>query len=114
MNSLRNGAFAARIAHPQGRFHGANMVRCGAAASTDELNSGGDEFSRITRHVLWRTEIYIAAFNGARHARVRLRSQGQGSQGAAALNRVEHGDRTDAAVNAKHIDVPFREPRRED
>src|ERR1700687_4332256 len=103
MNSLRNGALAARIAHPQGRLHGANMVRCGAAASADELNSGGDEFARVTRHILWRTEINIAAFNGARHARVWLRSQGQGSQGADALDCVEHGDRSDAAINAKYI-----------
>ena len=85
------------------------MIWCRSAASADKLDSGRCEFSRIARHVFRRTEIDIASFHRARHAGIRLRGQGQGSRGSHPLDRVQHGDRSHAAVDAEHVNVPLRQ-----
>ena len=109
MNRLRNRRFAARFAHSQRGFHGADMVRRGAAASANQLHARGHEFSRVARHVFRRAEIDIPSFDRARHAGIRLCGQGQGSHRPHALDRVQHRDRSHAAVDAEHIDIPFRQ-----
>ena len=87
------------------------MIGRGAAASADQLHAGRHEFSRVARHVFRRTEIDIPSFHRARHARVRLRGQGQGSHRSHPLDRVQHRHRPHAAVDAEYVDVPLREAR---
>src|ERR1017187_4002403 len=86
------------------------MIGSGSAASANQLDPGSHKFSRVARHVFRGAEINIPPFNGARHAGVRLRGQRQGSDGPNSLDGVQHGDRPDTAVDAKHVDIPFRQP----
>src|ERR1700677_2173199 len=113
MNPLRYCGLPALFADPQRRFHGADMIGRGAAASADQWDASRHEFSRVARHVLRRTEIDIPAFDRARHTGVWLRCQGQGSRGSYSLDGIQHGHRANAAVDAEDVDVPFGQSRRE-
>src|SRR5208283_3474500 len=83
-----------------------DMVWRGATATTDQTHTDVDEPARVLRHVLRRAEIDIAALDGARHSGVRLRRERRGGHGAHALHRVQHGDRSDAAVASDNVRAP--------
>jgi len=89
------------------------MFRRSTAASADELHPRRHKFPRVACHVFRRTKIDVAALNRPRHAGVRLRRQRQGSHRPHPLDGVEHRHRSHAAVDAKHIDFPFRQARGE-
>src|SRR5450755_462795 len=107
MNRLRDSGFTAGFAYSQGGLHGTDVIGRGAAASTDQLDTGGNEFSGIAGHVFRRAQVDVASFNRARHTGVGLRGERQGSHGTHALDGVEHGDRSYAAIDAEYVDLPF-------
>ena len=109
MRGSRSGLVAARSLHAQRRFHRANMIRCGAAASADQLHARRHELARVTRHIFGRAQINVAALDRARHAGVGLGSERQGSGGSQTLDRVEHGNRANAAIDPGDVYVPFRQ-----
>ena len=82
------------------------MVRRRAAASADQPYSRGHELARVTRHVLGRTQIDIAAFDRSRHAGIGLGGQRQGSESPHPLDYIQHGHRADAAIAADHVGTP--------
>ncbi len=88
-------------------FMHVNVVGRGAAATADEANADIDELLGVTRHVLRRAEIDIASLDRARHAGVGLRRKRGSGHGAHALQCIEHGHRTDAAVAADDVGAPF-------
>ena len=78
----------------------------GAAATADQAHADVHEVVHEVRHVLRRAQIDVAAFDRARNAGIRLRRQRRGSDGANALQGVQHGHRTYAAVAANDVGAP--------
>ena len=99
----------ARFPDAESRLHGADVIGGGSAASAHQLDAGSDKFFGVIRHVLWRTQINVAALDGAGHAGIGLGGERQGSGVAHAFDGVEHGYRPDTAIDAENIDIPFGE-----
>src|SRR5258708_13933632 len=89
------------------------MVWSSSTTAGQDASAGGDKLARITRHVLWGTEVDISAFHRTGNARVRLGGQGQGSRGTHAFNGIQHGHGPYAAVATNNVGAPFFEPGRE-
>src|SRR5580704_16524811 len=87
------------------------MVGSRPAAPSHDSSSRRNELARITRHVLWRAEINVPPLHGTWNTRIRLRGQGQGTESSHALDGVEHGHRTHAAVTANYVCTPILEAR---
>src|ERR1700722_18577833 len=87
------------------------MVWSRPAAPSHDSRSRRNELARITRHVLWRAEIDVPALHGTRNTRIRLGGQGKGSESSYALDGVEHGHWTHAAVTADYVCTPILETR---
>jgi hypothetical protein len=78
-----------------------------AAASANDPHAGRDELARIARHILRRAQVDVSAFHRSRNACIGLRRQRQGRGRAHAFDRIEHRDRTNAAITADDIRAPL-------
>jgi hypothetical protein len=90
-----------------------DVIRRGAAAPTHETRARLDEAPRIAGHVLGAREIDLAVADLAGHTGIGLRGERPVRDRGHALDRVEHGRRTDRAVESDHVGAEVREPARQ-
>ena len=88
------------------------MVGGGAAATSDDLRSGGDGLAGKFGHVLGRAEVDVAPLDGAWQACVGHGGEWQGRGGAHGLYSGEHSCRTGGAIDADGIGAPLGKERR--
>ena len=105
----RQGCLSSGFSDAQRRFHDPDMFRRGSAASADQAHSGRHEFPGVAGHVLGRAQVDISALDRSGDSGVGLGCQRQGSRGAHALHRVQHGDRAYTAVAADDVRSPLLE-----
>ena len=82
------------------------MLRRRPAASAYQAHSRSHELARITRHILRRTQIDVAALDRSRHTGIGLGRQRQGSERTDTFNHIQHRHRAHAAIAADDVGAP--------